>query len=221
MADTVAGPPAWRRAAGAAGRRTFDLALALVLVPVLAPVAALVAVAVLLVDGGPVLFGSERIGQGGRPFILWKFRTMLPGSNDGVATGGDKAGRVTALGRVLRRTRLDELPQLWNVLAGEMAFVGPRPPLRRYVERFPGLYGRVLRERPGITGAASLLYHRREEELLAGCASAEDSDRLYARRCVPAKARLDLRYSRRRSACSDMALLWATLRRVVLRRPAA
>jgi lipopolysaccharide/colanic/teichoic acid biosynthesis glycosyltransferase len=199
------------------GQRGFDLALAAMLALMLWPLAALIAVAILLADGRPVLFGSERIGAGGRPFTLWKFRTMVPGSDDGVATGGDKAARVTVLGRYLRHARLDELPQLWNVLRGEMAFVGPRPPLRRYVERFPALYDEVLRERPGITGAATLLYHRREEELLADCATAEESDRIYTRRCVPAKARLDLRYRRRRSACSDLGLLWTTVSRVLLR----
>lgn len=205
-------------AAALPGPRGFDLALAALLALLLWPLVALIAVAIILADGRPVLFGSERIGAAGRPFTLWKFRTMVPGSDDGVATGGDKAARITALGRFLRRARLDELPQLWNVLRGEMAFVGPRPPLRRYVERFPALYGEVLRERPGITGAATLLYHRREEELLAGCVTAEESDRIYTRRCVPAKARLDLRYRRRRSACSDLGLLLTTAGRVLLRR---
>ncbi|MDH3263544.1 MAG: sugar transferase [Paracoccaceae bacterium] len=200
------------------GRRGFDLALAALLALLLWPLAALIALAILLADGRPVLFGSERIGKGGRPFTLWKFRSMVPGSDDGVATGGEKAVRITRLGRFLRRARLDELPQLWNVLSGEMAFVGPRPPLRRYVDRFPALYGEVLRERPGITGAASLIYHRREEELLAGCITAEESDSIYTRRCVPAKARLDLRYRRRRSPCSDLGLLWTTVSRVLLRR---
>ena len=200
------------------GQRAFDLALATLLALLLWPVAALIALAILVADGRPVLFGSERIGANGKPFTLWKFRTMVPGSDDGVATGGDKAVRITALGRHLRRARLDELPQLWNVLRGEMGFVGPRPPLRRYVERFPELYGEVLRERPGITGAATLLYHRREEDLLAGCATAEESDRIYTRLCVPAKARLDLRYRRRRSPCSDLGLLWTTVSRVLLRR---
>jgi lipopolysaccharide/colanic/teichoic acid biosynthesis glycosyltransferase len=195
-------------------RRAFDLAVAGVAAVLLAPVAAAVALAVWAGDGRPVLFASERMRAPGRPFTLWKFRTMRPGSDDGRATGGDKAGRVTAVGRVLRLSRLDELPQLWNVLRGDMSLVGPRPPLRRYVERFPALYAAVLRDRPGLTGAATLLYHRREAELLARCASAEEADRLYAAVCVPAKARLDLRYQRRRTVCSDAALLAATLGRV-------
>src|SRR5690606_28666329 len=109
--------------------------------------------------------------------------------------------------------RLDEVPQLWNVLKGDMSFVGPRPPLRVYVERFPDLYAQVLRSRPGVTGLASLHFHRHEEWILARCATPEDTDAAYARRCVPRKARLDLIYQRRRNLCLDMALMWRTAAR--------
>ena len=99
-----------------------------------------------------------------------------------------------ATGRFLRRSRLDEVPQLWNVLKGDMSFVGPRPPLRLYVERFPELYAKVLQSRPGVTGLATLVFHRHEEKLLAACRSAAETDAVYARRCVPRKARIDLIY---------------------------
>ncbi len=116
---------------------------------------------------------------------------------------------------MLRRTRLDELPQLWNILRGDMSFVGPRPPLRMYVERFPGLYAQVLRSRPGVTGLATLVFHRREAELLRGCRSAEETDTVYVRRCVPVKARLDLIYQRRRNVCFDLAILGRTILRMM------
>ncbi len=98
-----------------------------------------------------------------------------------------------------------------------MSFVGPRPPLRQYVEAFPDLYAEVLECRPGVTGLATLLFHRHEERLLAGCASAEETDRVYVRRCIPRKARLDLIYRRRRSLCFDLAILARTVAGVARR----
>ena len=147
-------------------------------------------------------------------FRLVKFRTMRPDPTTGGVTGGDKSARISRVQRFLRRSRLDELPQLWNVLRGDMSFVGPRPPLRVYVEAFPDLYAEVLRSRPGVTGLASLTFHAHEEAILARAASAAETDALYRRRCVPRKARLDLIYQRKASLCFDLALLWRTLRRV-------
>jgi lipopolysaccharide/colanic/teichoic acid biosynthesis glycosyltransferase len=112
---------------------------------------------------------------------------------------------------VLRRWRLDELPQLWNVLRGDMSFVGPRPPLRRYVEAFPELYADVLRARPGITGLATLIYHAEEERLLAPCRTAAETEAVYVRRCVPRKAQLDLIYAARRDLCLDLWIMFATV----------
>lgn len=210
MVDLFGGGPALKAASRAAGRRGFDLLLLLLLLPVALPVGALVALAILLADGAPMLIGSERIGRGGAAFRLWTFRTMLPAGDEGVAGADHQAGRVTAIGHLLRRTRLDELPQLWNVLMGDMAVVGPRPPLRRHVERFPERYGRVLHERPGLTGAASQLYRRREKELLASCASAGEAERIFVRRCLPAMTRLELRYARRRTLCTDLVFVART-----------
>lgn len=193
-------------------KRLFDLALALVLlVPGLPAILFLVAL-VRLRDGPPALYGSPRIGQGGRPFTLWKFRTMsnAPDGREIGVSGGDKAHRVTALGRILRRTRLDELPQLWNVLRGDMSFVGPRPPAPQYVERFPELYAEVLTCRPGITGLATVMFHAHEEWILRGTATAEETDALYVRRCIPRKARLDLLYRDRRTLGLDLYLVYLT-----------
>ena len=194
-------------------KRTLDLVLALLLGLVLLPAALAIAAAIALLDGRPVLFGSERMMAPGRPFTLWKFRTMRPDAADRGVTGADKAARVTRTGRLLRRSRADEIPQLWNVIRGEMSLVGPRPPLRRYVEMFPELYAAVLRCRPGVTGLATLVFHRHEERLLARCASAEETEAVYVRRCIPRKARLDLIYARRRTLCGDLAILGRTLMR--------
>ena len=198
-------------------KRLFDLVLALLLVLLLAPLIIAVAAAILIRDGRPVFYISERMKAPGQPFDLWKFRTMLVARQDGGVSGGDKAGRITRTGRFLRRTRLDELPQLWNILRGDISFVGPRPPLRRYVEMFPELYGSVLKSRPGVTGLATLVYHRTEERLLAPCATPEQTEAVYVGRCVPAKARLDLIYAANRNLCFDALIMAATvLRRIPL-----
>ncbi|MDF0603110.1 sugar transferase [Psychromarinibacter sp. C21-152] len=195
------------------GKRAMDLALALVLAVPLAPVALVVAALILLRDGRPVLYGAERMRTPETSFRLWKFRTMTPVDGDSGVSGGDKLQRLRRTGRVLRRRRLDELPQLWNVIRGDISFVGPRPPLRIYVERFPELYGEVLKSRPGITGLATLYYHRHEERLLAPCRTAIETDAVYARRCVPRKAALDLIYQRRRSLAMDLRLIAMTAAR--------
>jgi lipopolysaccharide/colanic/teichoic acid biosynthesis glycosyltransferase len=148
-------------------------------------------------------------------FQLWKFRTMRVVSDDSGVSGGDKQSRITPTGRFLRRTRLDEIPQLWNVLKGDMSFVGPRPPLRQYVERFPAIYRQVLKSRPGVTGLATLHFHRHEERLLRTCRTPEETNRVYEQRCIPRKAQLDLIYQRRQTLCLDLILILKTIARVL------
>lgn len=199
-------------------KRLFDIALALLLAVLLAvPFLALV-VLLLVTEGRPIFYVAERMKAPGKPFRLWKLRTMRLAASDSGVSGGDKSSRIGRTGRILRKTRLDEIPQLWNVLRGDMSFVGPRPPLRLYVERFPDLYAQVLRDRPGITGLASLHIHGFEERVLRECRSAAETDAVYCRRCIPRKARLDLIYQRRQSFCFDLLLLWQTLSRVLLSR---
>lgn len=200
-------------------KRLFDIALALVLALLLLVPTLVLSLWLLLRQGRPLLYRSERMKTATTPFRLWKFRTMTaaaPGESG--VSGGDKAARITPQGRFLRRTRLDEIPQLWNILKGDMSFVGPRPPLRQYVEADPALYARVLHSRPGLTGLATLHFRRHEERLLAACATPAETDAVYARRCVPRKARLDLIYQQNRSTCGDAALILATVRQVVLRK---
>jgi len=199
------------------GKWLFDIVLVLLLAGLLAlPFGCLLLV--LRLREGPGLFHvSERMRGVDRPFLLWKLRTMRPasGGGDSGVTGADKTDRITPMGHRLRRLRLDEIPQLWNVLRGDMSLVGPRPPLRQYVERFPDLYAQVLLSRPGVTGLASLHFHRHEEWLLARCRTAAETDRVYADLCVPRKAALDLIYQRHASLCLDMMLLWRTAVRVL------
>jgi lipopolysaccharide/colanic/teichoic acid biosynthesis glycosyltransferase len=181
-------------------KRLFDLAAVLFFVIVLAVPFSALLIYLLLKEG--------------RPFYLWKLRTMRVVATDSGVSGGDKSDRVTPMGRMLRKYRLDEIPQLWNVLRGDMSFVGPRPPLRSYVERFPEIYAQVLQSRPGVTGLATLHFHRHEELLLRSCKTAAETDAVYTRRCIPRKARLDLIYRDRQSFCMDIALMVATVKRV-------
>ncbi len=198
-------------------KRLFDIAAALFLATVLALPFTVLLIYLLLREGRPVFYISERMRAPGRPFLLWKLRTMRVVSADSGVSGGDKASRVTPVGRWLRKYRADEIPQLWNVLKGDMSFVGPRPPLRLYVERFPEIYERVLQSRPGVTGLATLYFHAREEQLLQPCATAEQTDEVYARRCIPRKAHLDEIYARRRNLCMDVVLMIKTVRGVAHR----
>lgn len=191
-------------------KRVFDIALALCGLAIFA--VPLVAVAALLMigQGRPIFYRSERMVTPDRAFLLWKFRTMQNSKTHGGVTGGDKIGRITPIGLWLRRLKLDELPQLWNILHGDMSFIGPRPPLRAYVERFPDLYAKVLRSRPGLSGLATVVFYRHEAALLAVCKTVQDTDAIYARRCIPRKAHLDLIYQARQSLWLDLVLLWKT-----------
>jgi len=200
-------------------KRLFDLVVAAVVLCVSMPITIVICAAILLREGRPVFYVSERMKAPDTPFYLVKFRTMTntaQQANTGV-TGGDKAGRITPVGRVLRRFRLDEVPQLINVLRGDMSLVGPRPPLRQYTDAFPELYARVLSCKPGITGLATLHYHRHEERLIAASSSAEETETIYTTRCIPRKATLDLIYARHASVCYDALILWQSFLRVLRR----
>lgn len=195
-----------------AGKRLFDIVFGLAIFLPGLPIFLTVAVLVLVKDGRPVFHLSRRVRSPGRLFWLIKFRTMENDAEDQDDTvlGGDKAGRITALGAKLRRVRLDEAPQLLNVLWGDMSFIGPRPPPRRYVDMFPELYAQVLQSKPGITGLATIMFHTHEEYLLANISDPAEVERIYVKRCIPRKARLDLMYQRKASVSLDAYLLWLT-----------
>lgn len=192
-------------------KRMTDIIFALALTIVLGPVLLVTALAILVLDGRPVFYISDRAKGLGRTFRLVKFRTMRPDPTDSGASGGHKASRVTRSGSFLRKSRLDEVPQLWNILKGDMSFVGPRPPLHIYVEKYPEIYGEVLKSRPGVTGLASIYFHAHEEFLLAKCSTPQENEHIYQTRCIPRKAHLDLLYARNRSFCFDFWLMLATV----------
>jgi lipopolysaccharide/colanic/teichoic acid biosynthesis glycosyltransferase len=187
-------------------KRLLDLVVAGGGLVVIAPLLAIVAVLVKLSSPGPVFFTQERVGRGGRLFRLYKFRSMRPDSGGpSVTSGGD--ARITPVGRFLRKWKLDELPQLINVVKGEMSLVGPRPEVPRYVRHYSEEQRQVLSVRPGITGATQIEF-RNEEELLAG---RDDVERFYLETVMPAKLAIDLRYVRSRSLMGDIALVFRTL----------
>jgi lipopolysaccharide/colanic/teichoic acid biosynthesis glycosyltransferase len=200
------------------GKRSLDLVLVVILSAILVVPFSILLVVMIFKEGFPLFYVAERMKGVGQPFWLWKLRTMTVAGRESGVSGGDKSSRITPLGAFIRRARMDEVPQIWNVLKGDMSFVGPRPPLREYVERFPELYGEVLKSPTGITGLASLRYHATEERLLAACKTAAETDRVYAGICVPAKARLDLLYQRNWSICLDLKLIWETGTGILIKR---
>ncbi len=190
------------------GKRLFDFTVALLALPLLVLPGLIIALAVWAGSGSPVFFRQERVGRGGRLFRIVKFRTMLvrPAGDSTVTVAGD--ARMTAVGRFLRRWKLDELPQLWNVLVGDMSLVGPRPDVPGYADRLEGDERRLLQLRPGITGPATLAY-RNEEEILA---QVDDPVRYNDEVIWPDKVRLNLEYLERASLGRDLGYLWRTIR---------
>ncbi|HOG46379.1 MAG TPA: sugar transferase [Anaerolineae bacterium] len=188
-------------------KRAIDAVAALLGLVLLSPLLALIAIAVRLDSPGPALYRARRIGKDGRPFAMYKFRTMVAGADrqgPAVTAGGDR--RVTRIGRWLRRSKLDELPQLLNVLRGDMSLVGPRPEDLKYVALYTPAQREVLCVRPGITGLATVKY-RHEEQLLA---AAGDLEATY-RQVMQEKLAFDLEYVRRRSLWLDLRIILATL----------
>jgi lipopolysaccharide/colanic/teichoic acid biosynthesis glycosyltransferase len=200
---------------GGAAKRVADILLAGVGLLALLPLLAALGVLIRLGSPGPALFRQVRVGRGGRDFVLYKFRTMTvrAGSERGSFDAGDRS-RVTRVGRLLRATKLDELPQLWNVVRGDMSLVGPRPEVRRWVEAYPERWAVVLSVRPGITDPAAIIY-RHEERLLA---AADDPDALYRDEILPRKLELYERYIAARSFPGDLAILWRTAGALLRRR---
>jgi lipopolysaccharide/colanic/teichoic acid biosynthesis glycosyltransferase len=185
-------------------RRLTDITLALFGLVLASPALATIAALVRIKDGRPVIYKADRVGQHGRLFHLYKFRTMVPSTGSSVTVWADP--RVTSLGRRLRRLKLDEVPQLLNVLLGDMSFVGPRPEDPSYVALYNEEQRKVLSVKPGITGVAALEYSD-EESLLRG----DDWEEAYRERIMPAKLKLEADYLVRRTAWTDAGLVASTL----------
>jgi lipopolysaccharide/colanic/teichoic acid biosynthesis glycosyltransferase len=193
-------------------KRLFDLLSGALGLGLLWPLLVAIAVLIKLDDGGPVFFRQVRVGYRGRPFRIWKFRTMVPDTtSQGILLTVGDDHRVTRAGRWLRRWKLDELPQLFNVLTGEMSFVGPRPELPYYVARYSAAERRVLDFVPGLTGEASLRY-RDESELLG---HARDPERAFVEGILPEKVRLNLAYGDRATLWTDCGVILRTMREIL------
>ncbi len=207
------------------GKRGFDMAASACGIVLLSPVFILAALAVKLSGPGPVLFSHKRVGFNFKPFFTHKFRTMTAGADQkgaAITTGGD--AMITAVGRILRKTKIDELPQLFNVLLGDMSLVGPRPEVEQYVDMFREDYEAVLGVRPGITDYAAIEY-RDEEKVLAQLSGAEAGGRVakkystphdaYVAEVLPAKISLYRRYLTEQSFLTDLRIIMRTLGKII------
>ena len=190
-------------------KRAFDISFAFTGLVLLFPLLTLVALLIKWDSRGFVFFKQERMGRGFRPFRIYKFRSMRQASEGPPLTVGQDP-RITRLGRFLRKTKIDEVPQLINVLKGEMSLVGPRPEVRQYVELFRRDYEEILKVRPGITDIASLKYQD-EAKVLDHSKNPEEE---YIRRILPDKIRLAEEYVRRSSFFFDLGLILKTLPRL-------
>jgi lipopolysaccharide/colanic/teichoic acid biosynthesis glycosyltransferase len=194
------------------GKRIFDVVCSFAGLAVLAPLFAVTAVLVKS-DGGPVFFRQLRVGYMGKLFYIVKFRSMVPGAeNMGAQVTGGHDPRITRVGRVLRKTKLDELPQLFNVAVGDMSLVGPRPEVPYYAGMWPPeVRQKVLSVKPGITDYATLYYHD-EQAVLAG---ADDVENVYINEILPHKLALYQQYVKEHSFWIDLRILAATLLKIL------
>ncbi len=193
-------------------KRTFDVLLAGLGLLIMSPVMLLVSLAVKLTSHGPVFYRGKRVGRAGLPFRIFKFRSMVVDADQlgGSSTSGNDV-RITTVGRFLRSTKLDELPQLINVFCGDMSLVGPRPEVQEYVDLYTDEEKRILELRPGITDWASI-WNSDEGAVLA---AAEDPDRAYLELIRPTKLKLQLKYLREQSFWTDLRIISCTLLRLV------
>lgn len=193
-------------------KRIFDIVVSFVGLVILSPLFLILAIAIARDSKGPVFFKQTRVGRNGVPFKIYKFRTMV---EDAEARGmqltvGDDS-RITKVGTFLRKTKIDELPQLINVFKGEMSFVGPRPEVPKYVGLYTEDQRQVLMVRPGITDLASIEY-RNESELLA---TADNPEKVYIEEVMPRKIELNKKYIENISLCGDIRVIFKTLASLV------
>lgn len=193
-------------------KRFFDISIATLGLIVISPLLCVIAAAIKLSDTGPILFFHERIGCGEKPFHMVKFRTMTQHAESlgpAITEAGDP--RITPIGRFLRKTKMDELPQFWNVIKGEMSLVGPRPEVIQYTRLYDADQRQVLQLRPGITDPASLLYFDEERAL----AETDDIENQYVNHIMPAKLHCNLTYAKRASVRQDLEIILCTVARVL------
>jgi lipopolysaccharide/colanic/teichoic acid biosynthesis glycosyltransferase len=187
-------------------KRGFDIVLAAFALLLFSPLMFLLALIVRLDSSGPAIFRQTRVGMGFRSFHLLKFRSMVNGNTGAEITCGQEA-RITRVGAIIRKLKLDELPQMWNVLCGDMSFVGPRPEVPTFVAKFRSDYEEILKVRPGITDPASIRY-RRESEILS---NSPDPIRYYTEVILPDKIRISKEYVRTANIWKDISVIFQTI----------
>jgi len=193
-------------------KRFFDLLLAILGMLIVLPFTLLIAIAIVVDSRGGVFYTQTRVGRHNKDFQLYKFRSMSTNADQhGQLTVGARDSRITRVGYFVRKTKLDELPQLINILKGDMSFVGPRPEVRKYVDLYSPEQMQVLQARPGLTDYASLEYIK-ENELLA---KAEDPERTYIEEIMPAKLALNQKYIAEMGIGTDIKLLWLTFVKIL------
>ncbi len=189
-------------------KRTFDIVASLVVCVILLPFYLIIALAIVLESKGGIIYRQKRVGKNNRDFNLLKFRTMKVHSDkNGLLTVGDKDNRITRVGYFLRKYKLDELPQLFNILKGEMSVVGPRPEVRKYVELYDEHQKQVLQVLPGLTDYASLTYIS-ESEILA---QSDHPEQTYIDEIMPRKIELNLKYIQNQSSMEDLRIIFKTI----------
>jgi len=189
-------------------KRAFDIIVSLLAIIILSPLLLLISILIKLDSKGPVFFRQIRVGKNGVHFKIIKFRTMVSNAEKkGLQITVGKDPRITRIGHFLRKTKLDELPQLFNVLIGDMSFVGPRPEVPKYVEMYDEYQKIILKIRPGITDLASIEYQN-ENDLLANCLDPEST---YIREIIPRKIELSIEYLRNISVLYDIKLIIRTI----------
>lgn len=194
-------------------KRVFDVLIAGIALIIFSPLLVLVALLIRLDSKGPIFFKQIRVGRNMKDFHLIKFRTMFVQQNEGsLLTIGNRDNRITRIGYWLRKYKLDELPQLLNVLKGHMSLVGPRPEVRKYVNLYNDEQRYVLSVKPGITDWASVEFCN-ENELLK---HAEDPESYYIERIIPAKIQQNLRYIKHNNILTDFKIIWLTINRIVI-----
>jgi len=192
-------------------KRLFDILSSLLALLLLSPLFICISLIILLGSRGGVFYRQQRVGRRGKPFMLYKFRSMRPDSDKGsLITIGGRDSRITREGYILRRYKLDELPQLLNVLRGDMSVVGPRPEVQRYVDMYTPEQKQVLNVRPGLTDWASIMYMD-ENELLG---KSSDPEYTYIHEIMPAKLELNLKYIREAGLFTDLKIIFSTFFRI-------
>lgn len=193
-------------------KRLFDIFIAISGLIFFSPLLLLVAALIKLDSKGPILFKQERVGRFGTPFKIYKFRTMhINSENKGQLTAGANDTRITKVGRFIRRSHLDELIQLLNVLIGDMSIVGPRPEILKYTKHYQKDWDYILQVKPGITGIAAIKYADQEYKLLAVC---KDQDKTYIKQVLPKKLKYEKFYVKRQNLCLDIKIILLTAKRL-------